>query len=78
MTLNEFRYWLEGYEQVFKDCGHPDKYRWSKIKEQLDKVREPVTFTPYNNTPIPLGNWPYQPTQTWCVSSNTLQGGNCS
>lgn len=37
MTLTEFKYWLEGYEESF-ELQRPNAVQWKKIKEKLDNV----------------------------------------
>lgn len=66
MTIQEFRFWLEGYEELFQERGHPDKFRWAKIKEMLDKVVEPM---PWQQSTT---QW-FRPYPIW---SNTLQDDN--
>lgn len=44
LTLNEFKCWLEGFEESFSGVygtGHPNKDQWAKIKAKLGEV-EPV------------------------------------
>lgn len=47
MTLNEFRAWLEGYEEGFDEHGvecHPSTDQWVAIKAKLATVEvEPFT-----------------------------------
>jgi len=45
MTLNEFKAWLEGFEESFAD-NRPGAHQWKKIKEKLDSIsvlKPPVT-----------------------------------
>lgn len=46
MTINEFKYWLEGYEESFQN-GRPSDLQWRKIKERLNEamVIKPITRT---------------------------------
>lgn len=37
MTINEFKYWLEGYEESFEN-GRPSDLQWRKIKERLNEA----------------------------------------
>lgn len=37
MTLNEFKAWLEGYSEAFKD-GMPNADQWAKVQEKLNGV----------------------------------------
>lgn len=37
MTLTEFKYWLEGYEESF-ELQRPDAIQWRKIKQKLESV----------------------------------------
>lgn len=47
MTITEFKYWLEGFEESFTD-GHPSENQWRKIKERLNLAMtpKPVLRTP--------------------------------
>lgn len=47
MTLNEFKAWLEGFEESFEDYG-PTVEQYKKIREKLDKVvvLKPIEYKP--------------------------------
>ena len=38
MTLSEFKYWLEGFEEAID--GSPTAKQWKKIKQRMDEVKE--------------------------------------
>ena len=56
MTINEFKAWLEGFEEGMK--GAPTKAQWTKVKERLGQVCDAVPAVPHYVDPYPVW-WPY-------------------
>lgn len=61
MTLNEFKAWLEGYEESFQEYG-PTTEQWAKIKDKLKEVviikpTEPLNYKTYKD----IYNLPAEP-----------------
>lgn len=44
MTFNEFKAWLEGYEEAFEN-GRPSDLQWKRIKERLEGIQTKVLPT---------------------------------
>lgn len=42
MTVNEFKAWLEGFEESFY-IGYPSADQWEKIKEKIDSIDASVS-----------------------------------
>lgn len=42
MTLNEFRFWLEGFEESFSGSYNnaPSREQWAKIKERIGAITD--------------------------------------
>jgi hypothetical protein len=38
MTIMEFRYWLEGVEEMQPEGWSPDKRQWDRIREKIDSI----------------------------------------
>lgn len=58
MTLNEFKAWLEGFEEAFTgayDQGHPNKEQWAKIKARIASIEDQQTIPMMPVMPSP---WP--------------------
>lgn len=72
MTLSEFNFWLDGFNESFID-GAPSKAQWEKIKENLKKI-EPtyssITFP--NTTPSTWPIWSIPATVTCTGGSGQL------
>ena len=51
MTFNEFKCWLEGFTDNWKDV--PRRDQWDKIREKLNEVAEPIQVPTY----WPLGDF---------------------
>ena len=54
MTYSEFKYWLEGFEYLFKEQGYPDVVQWAEIKGKLANV--------YDYSDVGAAKLPYTPT----------------
>lgn len=50
MTLNEFKHWLDGFEEAMGDAPTPEQ--WAKIKAKLGAVKE------FGNLGKQAGGWP--------------------
>lgn len=40
MTIQEFRYWLEGVEEMQPDDWSPDSRQWARIREKLETISD--------------------------------------
>lgn len=61
MTLNEFKAWLEGYEESFVE-GEPNADQYARIKEKLAKVAAPASVSVRQTPPfIDTTIMPYTP-----------------
>jgi hypothetical protein len=38
MTVQEFKYWLSGVEEMQSDDWSPDKRQWDRIREKIDSI----------------------------------------
>ena len=63
MTIMEFRYWLEGVEEMQPEGWSPDKRQWDRIREKIDSivsntasqaVAQTLQHFPSNNRPEPV------------------------
>lgn len=55
MTVNEFKAWLEGFEESFY-IGYPSADQWEKIKEKIDSIDASVSpLEPLRAFPYPQG-----------------------
>ena len=63
MTIAEFRYWLEGVEEMQSDEWSPDKRQWDRIREKLNSIANTVatpapTSIQNNNPNVPMHREP--------------------
>jgi hypothetical protein len=65
MTINEFKAWLEGFEESFTN-GSPTPEQWKKIKTKFDKISivKPIINTKVNDL-LPSKIYPYEPYKVW-------------
>lgn len=70
MTVNEFRAWLEGFEESIQ--ASPNKKQWGRIKQRLDQVDSEEKII-YDYWPYPRPWWPQW--YTYTISNN---GGDYS
>ncbi len=67
-TVGEFKAWLEGFEEGMAGKA-PNKAQWTKIKQRLGEVTEPVpAYTPYYY-PWP---WTHTPWTIWTNNGETV------
>ena len=75
MTVNEFRAWLEGFEEGIK--GSPTKAQWEKIKLRLEDVNasdgHDYCHGGYYRTWWPDWTWT-SPRFTWANTDGTTSG----
>lgn len=63
ITLDQFRAWLEGVEEMQEDGWTPDVRQWTKIREKIDMIRsQPAPAQPAPFVPHPAANVPVQQT----------------
>lgn len=63
ITVNDFRMWLEGVEEMQDANWVPDERQWRRIREKINEITEktPVLHTPGlvgGTVPIPRGELP--------------------
>lgn len=64
MTINEFRAWLEGFEEGIK--GSPTEAQWDKIKLRLEGVKSGEPYPLFQ----PWSPRPWWPTWTYTATDN--------
>jgi len=51
-TLNEFKAWLEGVEELQTDNWAPDKAQWDKIRTRIENIKpDELTIQPAGRPP---------------------------
>lgn len=46
MTMNEFKFWLTGVEELQPDGWHPSEEQWKLIRNKIDSIVEPKVQQP--------------------------------
>ena len=54
MTIMEFRYWLEGVEEMQPEGWSPDKRQWDRIREKIDSVTSGSLVAVQQALPAPI------------------------
>jgi hypothetical protein len=55
ITINEFRMWLEGVEEMQAVGWVPDERQWRRIREKINEIIDVPQQPKYTAPPVPLG-----------------------
>ena len=61
ITLDEFRAWLSGVEEMQPEGWHPSDTQWSTIRNKMDLIDDSEPAQVLTTTPAVVSHNPYQP-----------------
>ena len=72
MTVSEFKFWLEGVEEMQSDGWSPDKRQWDRIREKINQL-ETTQATPVAQVPSVAYREPVDPNRPIQYANSGLQ-----